>query len=39
MRDMKKRLLFIEESLDIGGAEKSLITLLSLIDYNKYDID
>ncbi|MCW5198040.1 glycosyltransferase [Clostridium perfringens] len=27
------------ESLSIGGAEKSLITLLSNLDYSKYDVD
>ena len=27
------------ESLGIGGAEKSLITLLSNLDYSKYDVD
>lgn len=36
---MKKKLLFVIPSLRSGGAEKSLITLLSLIDYNKYDVD
>ena len=36
---MKKRLLFVIDSLTCAGAEKSLITLLSLIDYKKYDID
>lgn len=36
---MKKRLLFVIDSLTCAGAEKSLITLLSLIDYNKYDVD
>ena len=36
---MKKQLLFIIPSLCSGGAEKSLITLLSLIDYGKYDVD
>lgn len=36
---MKKKILFIMESLRIGGAEKSLITILSMIDYNKYDVD
>lgn len=36
---MKKRLLFVMDSLGIGGGEKSLVTLLSLIDYNKYNID
>ncbi len=36
---MKKNLLFVIPSLCSGGAEKSLITLLSLIDYGKYDVD
>lgn len=36
---MKKKLLFVMESLGIGGAEKSLVTLLSLLDYSKYDVD
>lgn len=36
---MKKRLLFVMESLGIGGAEKSLVTLLSQLDYSKYDVD
>ena len=36
---MKKRLLFVMDSLGIGGGEKSLVTLLSLIDYSRYDVD
>lgn len=36
---MKKSLLFVIDSLSIGGAEKSLISLLNLINTNKYDID
>ena len=36
---MKKRLLFILPSLVGGGAEKSLITLLSLMDYSRYEVD
>lgn len=36
---MKKRLLFVIDSLGIGGAEKSLVTLLNCIDYNKYNVD
>lgn len=36
---MKKKLLFIMPSLCSGGAEKSLVTLLSLLDGNSYDID
>ena len=35
----KKKVLFIMESLRIGGAEKSLLTILNLIDYRKYDVD
>lgn len=35
----KKKILFIIDSLCIGGAEKSLITLLSLLDYGKYEVD
>lgn len=36
---MKKKLLFVMDSLGIGGGEKSLVTLLSLIDYDRYDVD
>lgn len=36
---MKEKILFVIPSLRSGGAEKSLITLLSLMDYEKYDID
>ncbi|WP_406944829.1 glycosyltransferase [Halobacillus sp. SY10] len=36
---MKKRLLFIMPSLSAGGGEKSLINLLSRMDYEKYEID
>lgn len=36
---MKKKLLFIMPSLDVGGAEKSLITLLGLLDYARYDVE
>ena len=35
----KKQLLFAIDSLTIGGAEKSLVTLLRLIDYSQYDVD
>ena len=35
----KKRILFVIESLVAAGAEKSLVTLLSLLDYSKYDVD
>lgn len=35
----KKRLLFVIESLGTGGAEKSLVTLLNLLDYSRYDVD
>ena len=36
---MKKSMLFGIDSLHCAGAEKSLISLLSLIDYSVYDVD
>jgi glycosyltransferase involved in cell wall biosynthesis len=36
---MKKNLLFVIDSLVLAGAEKSLITLLSLLDYSKFSVD
>ena len=36
---MKKRVLFVIDSLHSGGAEKSLISLLSLFDYENYEVD
>ena len=39
MIDMKKKLLFVIDSLQCGGAEKSLVSLLQLIDCSKYEID
>lgn len=36
---MKKQLLFIIPSLAAGGGEKSLINLLSQIDYDQYEVD
>lgn len=36
---MKKKILFVIDSLDIAGAEKSLVSLLSLIDYSNYSVD
>lgn len=36
---MKKNLLFVIDSLDCAGAEKSLVTLLSLLNYTKYSVD
>lgn len=35
----KKNILFINYSLHSGGIEKSLVTILSLIDYTKYNVD
>lgn len=35
---MKKKVLFMMDSLTCGGAEKSLISLLPLLDYDKLDI-
>lgn len=34
----KKKLLFVCASLKVGGAEKSLVNLLNIMDYQKYDV-
>lgn len=36
---MKKRILFVIESLAAAGAEKSLVTFLSVLDKDRFDID
>ena len=36
---MRKKLLFVIDSLTIGGAEKSLISLLNIIDSSEYEMD
>ena len=36
---MKKKILFVNESLTLAGGEKSLIALLSKLDPDKYEID
>ena len=36
---MKRKLLFVIPSLRSGGAEKSLVTLLQLLDYARFDVD
>ncbi len=36
---MKKKLLFIMPNLGSGGAEKALTNLLSLFDYESYEVD
>ena len=38
MKSRKKKLLFVIDSLGIGGAEKSLVTLLNLLDYTQYEV-
>lgn len=35
----KKKILFVINSLGCGGAEKSLVSLLSLFDLSKYEVD
>ena len=35
----KKQLLFVIDSLGVGGAEKSLSTLLGLLDYSRFEVD
>ena len=36
---MKKKLLFVMMHLHMGGAERSLVNLLSEINYNQYEVD
>lgn len=36
---MRKKILFVMPGLYGGGAEKSLINLLNLLDYSKYEVD
>ena len=36
---MKKKILFVINSLNCGGAEKALISLLETMDYSKFDVD
>ncbi|MGG0461915.1 glycosyltransferase [Priestia aryabhattai] len=36
---MKKNILFVMPSLSAGGGEKSLVNLLSQIDYDSYNVD
>lgn len=35
----KKKVLFVMSNLNNGGAERSLVNLLQLIDYGKYEVD
>lgn len=39
MREMKKRILFINNSLEGGGAERILIDILRRFDYARYEVD
>lgn len=36
---MKRKLLFIMPSLDSGGGEKSLINLLTTLDFNQFEVE
>lgn len=36
---MKRKILFVIDSLICAGAEKSLVSLLNQLDYDKYEID
>ena len=36
---MKRQILFVIDSLGCGGAEKSLVSLLPLLEYDKMDVD
>jgi len=35
----KKRLLFVIESLQCGGSEKSIVSLLSMLDRDRFEVD
>lgn len=39
MTSIKKKILIIHPSMEIGGAERALIGLLNTFDYKKYDVD
>lgn len=39
MASIKKKILFVIDSLDCAGAEKSLVSLLNLLNYEKYSVD
>ena len=36
---MKKKILFINGHLIVGGVERSLVDVLRHLDYDKYDVD
>ena len=36
---MKKKILFLCSNMEIGGFQKSLISVLQCFDYEKYDVD
>ncbi len=36
---MKKKILFVMENMGSGGGERSLLSLLQMIDYEKYEVD
>ncbi|WHF51431.1 glycosyltransferase [Chryseobacterium gotjawalense] len=35
----KKDILFVMNNLNVGGAEKALVSLLQVMDYDKYNVD
>lgn len=39
MKTNKKKILFVNGHLKIGGIEKTLVDLLNHIDYSRYDVD
>ena len=36
---MKKKVIIVSHNMDLGGVEKSLLSMLQLFDYNSYDVD
>ncbi|HCN11491.1 MAG TPA: glycosyltransferase [Chryseobacterium sp.] len=37
--EMKQKLLFVINNLNVGGSEKALISLLNELDYTKFEVD
>lgn len=39
MAKTKKKILFVMNNLNVGGAEKALVSMLQVFDYEKYEVD
>lgn len=36
---MKKKILFVMNNLNVGGAEKALVSMLQVFDFSRYEVD